>query len=321
MSYRQLSKEQRLVLGTLLETGMYQKDIAEKIGVDPSTISRELSRNRTFPDSSYAPRGAHRGTQARRRKPAKQLVTDTALQQYVVDKLIHYWSPEQIAGRLARERNERAISHETIYRWIYCERRDLIPFLRLARKRRYRRRSGTTLRVQRREEAQKQRIDARPAIVEARSRIGDWEGDTIVGQEKTIHILTHVDRKSGLLLADKAAHATAREIRTLTAKRFNTIPKKKRCTITYDNGVQFSEHEETAHDLAIPIYFAYPYHSWERGTNENTNGLLRQFFPKGSSFAMITQQQIDRKVKLINHRPRKRHCYLTPYEVFNGNCT
>jgi len=164
----------------------------------------------------------------------------------------------------------------------------------------------------------KKRIDTRPKIVESRERIGDWEGDTIVGGEKTIHILTHVERRSGMLFADKLERATAELTREKTIARFGKITKDKKHTITYDNGSTFAEYEMTEKETEMDIYFAYPYHSWERGTNENTNGLLRQFFPKKSMFANITQETIEEAVKLINNRPRKRLDYLTPREVFYG---
>ena len=154
--------------------------------------------------------------------------------------------------------------------------------------------------------------------------MGDFEGDTIVGAEKTIHILTHVDRKSGYLLADKAEIATKSEIQKLTLKTFKKIPKSKINSLIYDNGTQFESNLDTEQKLKqifgkeIPIYFAYPYHSWERGTNENTNGLIRQYYPKKTPFKDITQKELDKVVKLINNRPRKRLNYLTPAEVFTG---
>ena len=152
-------------------------------------------------------------------------------------------------------------------------------------------------------------------MVENRGRIGDWEGDTIVGKDKS-HILTHVDRKSGLLLADKLEKGLAELTKKKVVERFRNIPRDKRYTITYDNGSTFAEHEMIERETKIDIYFAYPYHSWERGCNENCNGLLRQFFPKKSSFKEVEQEDIDKVVKLINNRPRKRLNYYTPKEVF-----
>ena len=157
----------------------------------------------------------------------------------------------------------------------------------------------------------KKRIDTRPEIINNRSRIGNWERDTIAGGEKIIHILTHLDRKSGLLMADKAEQATAAIIQQLTLRRFQSLPKSKTQSVTYDNGSQFNKYEDTKERLQLPIYFAFPYHSWERGTNENTNGLLRQFYPKKSLFGPIFQKQLDKVIHLINTRPRKRLNYHT----------
>ncbi len=179
----------------------------------------------------------------------------------------------------------------------------------------YRRRYGTRIREKHREEQKKKRIDKRPSEVEKKKRVGDWEGDTIVGKDKS-HILTHVDRKSGFGIADKLSRGLAELMSKITQERFRNIPKNKRHTITYDNGTTFSEHELTEKKTKIDIYFANPYHSWERGCNENFNGLLRQFFPKKSSFATVTQEQIEKVIKLINNRPRKRLNYRTPAEVF-----
>jgi len=164
----------------------------------------------------------------------------------------------------------------------------------------------------------KRRIDERPIIVESRERLGDFEGDTIQGSEKVHRILTHVERKSGLLLADKVRQS-AKDVRETAVRRLKDFPHLQ--TITYDNGLEFSEHEIIERETKATIYFAYPYHSWERGANENANGLLRQFFPKKSAFAAITQKQIDQAVALINTRPRKRHGYQTPREIFQQCCT
>jgi IS30 family transposase len=210
------------------------------------------------------------------------------------------------------------IGKDSIYKFIYAKEKGLIKYLR-CQKGKYRRRYGTRIREKQREEMKKKRIDKRPEIVEKRERIGDWEGDTIIGKEKTVHILTHVERKSGLLLADKLERGTAELTKEKTIERFKAIPKNKKHTITYDNGATFFEYEMTEKKTGIGIYFAWPYHSWERGTNENCNGLLRQFFPKKSSFAIITQRQINEACSLINNRPRKRLGYLTPNEVFRQN--
>jgi IS30 family transposase len=221
-----------------------------------------------------------------------------------------YWSPEQIAGRLQKLRGHTVVCHETIYQYIYNQRSDLKEYLRCKTK--YRRRYGSNQRKRAREEEKnKRRIDKRPKIVEKRTRVGDWEGDTIVGRERTERILTHVERKTGFLVADRV-QATAASVREAAVEHLS------RCTvhtITYDNGPEFAEHELIERGLEATVYFSFPYHSWERGTNENANGLLRQFLPKKTAFSSVSQADLDRICDLLNNRPRKRLCYLTPSEA------
>lgn len=323
MSHKHFSIKDRIELSSLLKTEkLSQKDIAEEIGKSESAVSREIKRN-SF-NGRYVPGEANQIARERRwivNQKMRKIENDKWLEEYIIRKSKKYWSPEEIAGRLKKE-YEKQICHETIYQYIYNKNSKLSKYLR-CKKGKYRRRYGTKIRENRREEAKKadRRIDKRPKIIEDRKRVGDWEGDTIVGAEKTKHILTHVDRKSGYLLADKLESATAEETTRKTIVRFKKLPKKKRYSSTYDNGNTFAYYELTEKELDMDIYFAYPYHSWERGTNENTNGLLRQFFPKKTPFAKVRQRDIDKVVKLINNRPRKRLGYLTPHEVFNNiNC-
>jgi IS30 family transposase len=200
---------------------------------------------------------------------------------------------------------------------VYEDRPDLKEYLR-CKKRKYRKRHGTLAREEEREKAKKKWIDTRPEIVETRQRIGDWEGDTIRGGDRKSAVLTHVERKSGYLLANRLERALAEKVRLITVETFEEIPRKKKFSITYDNGSEFAEHATTEIMAQIAIYFANAYHSWERGTNENTNGLLRQFFPKGTDFTKITDSDLQEAVELINNRPRKRLNYHTPKEVFSG---
>ena len=314
---KHITDSQRSEISALKRAGHKQKDIARLLRKTPSAISRELKRNKS--DSGrYLARSAKLKTKERRIKANerfKKIEHDTGLRRYVIQKVKKYLSPEQIAGQWNRSHRAKCIGKDTIYKFVYGKRKDLVKYLR-CQKGKYRRRYGTRIREKQREALKKRRIDQRPEIVEKRERIGDWEGDTIVGGEKTIHILTHVDRKSGILLADKLERATAELTKIKTVERFKKIPKNKKHTITYDNGTTFSEHELTEKKTGIEIFFANPYHSWERGSNENANGLLRQFFPKKSLFAIITQEAIDEACGLINNRPRKRLGYLTPNEVF-----
>jgi len=320
MTYQHFTSEQRNELSALLRAKLKQKDIAKQLNKHRTTIWRELRRN-----SCKKRYNAHRAKQITKKKRItanarfRKLENNDWLRHYVIKKIKKYWSPEQITGRLKRKYpsdKTRQIGKDSIYRFVYEQRQDLVKCLR-CQKGKYRRRYGTRIREKQREKLKKKRIDKRPEIVEARLRIGDWEGDTIIGKDRKPAILTHTERKSGLLLADKLERATGEITKGAAIKRFAKVPQNKKSTLTYDNGTEFSEHELIEKETGITIYFAYPYHSWERGTNENTNGLLRQFFPKKSLFATITQEEIEKAVRLINNRPRKRLNYLTPYEVFN----
>lgn len=324
MPYTQLNKEERIQIEALWKAGHGKKDIGRRLHRSTTTVTNELERNGDSSSGWYKASQAHRFCRERRQRTNQELhgklLVGSFLEKYVEEKLRLHWSPEQIAGRLNAQwkgkRGHPSVSHETIYLFIYKKRKDLILFLRHSKKRRYRRRNGTKQREMRREEAKKHRIDTRPKNIESRKTLGHWEGDTIVGKEKTQRILTHVERKSRFTCADKIGRATAEAIHQASVKRLRRFPKHKRQTSTYDNGVEFSEHQKTERDAGIKIYFAYPYHSWERGTNENTNGLLREFFPKGSPFKDVTQRDVDRAVRFLNTRPRKCLHYLTPDEVF-----
>lgn len=321
MSFIHFKPFQRNELAALLRAGINQKKAAELLGKTASAVCQELKRNPANTKTGYDAGLAKLNTELRRIKANqrfRKIENNNWLRIYIEKKIKQYWSPEQISGRLkfkySHDKNKQ-IGKDSIYNYIYENRKDLVRHLR-CQKGKYRRRYGTGIRIQQREALKKKRITERPEIVETRARIGDWEGDTIVGQERNIHILTHVERKSGILFADKLERATAENTKIKTIERFENIPKNKKHTLTYDNGSTFSEHEMTEKITGITIYFAAAYHSWERGSNENANGLLRQFFPKKSAFAMIKQEAIDEACGLINNRPRKRLGYLTPNEVF-----
>lgn len=319
MSYHHFTGEQRAGLAVLRRLGHTQQEIADQVGISQPSVNRELTRNRTNNKNGYDIRIAKRKTKERRVKAnqrfRKLVSNNPKLRQYVIRKLKMYWSPQQIAGRLNRRKQKSVISHQAIYNFIYQERPDLKKYLR-CQKGKWRRRYGARKRAKQRDEAKKKRIDTRPKVVDKRSRLGDWEGDLVEGMRGTGSILTHVDRKSGKLKADKLNEGTAVEVRQKTDKRMKCDPKHKRHTITYDNDSPFASHELMERDTGMKIYFAYPYHAWERGCNENCNGLLRQFFPKKTSFAKVTQKDVDRVERLLNTRPRKRLNYRTPNEVF-----
>lgn len=326
MQYKQLLTSEREAIKLFLDLGISHNQIAKHLNRNQATITREINRNSI--NGIYKVKIAKSLTLTRRIKANHsqiKIVSGSRLESHIIDKITNQeLSPEQIAGRLKYNWDklnlEHSVSHETIYSWIYgledleLKHRLIAKFR--STKGKYRRRHGTRQRRKECEELKKKRIDQRPEIVETRATIGHWEIDTIVGGEKTIHILTEVERKTGYLLARKLDTITADETNQQILLSYENIPKDKILTQTSDNGVQFNKLEVIEAKLGIQVYYAYPYHSWERGTNENTNGLLRQYYPKGSMFNSITQEDLDQVVKKLNNRPRKRLNYRTPHEVF-----
>jgi IS30 family transposase len=324
MSQLHLTHEDRIRLAALNRAGFNQTEIANELGKHKSTISRELSQKGTPNKSGYNVKIAQEITEQRRllaNQHFRKIEGNTKTKNYIKRGLKKTWSPEQIAGRLKLENNNQTIiCKESIYQYIYDEGGKLTKHLRY-KKNKYRRRHGTKKRENERKLAcTKRRIDQRPEEANQRLEIGHWENDTVVGSANSGAIATHAERKSGYYLGDKIERNNADNFRKATIKRFKRMPKKKRLTFTMDNGSETSDYELIEKDLGTTIYFANPYCAWERPTNENTNGLLREFFPKGTSFATVTQKDVDRAVRLLNHRPRKRLGYLTPHEVFVKSC-
>lgn len=318
--YTQFNKERRVELGALLRAGHSPKECSQELGTDKSTVTREIKRNKDA-DGIYRGASAHKkhlARSARAKKGARRIENDTKLRQHIRRQLRRRDSPEQIAGRIRQSASHATISHETIYQWIFSEEPLLKKHLRrIGRKGKYRRKRGTLIREKVRDEAKVKRIDTRPAIVETRSRIGDWEGDTVIGKERTARLATNVERMSGYGLIDKLDMVSADIMRSTLQRRFSRIKKKKRHTYTYDNGTEIGEDDrDLEKKIGMDVYRAYPYHSWERGSNENYNGLVRDFLPKGTYFASITYRDVKRIERNLNHRPRKRLGYLTPHEVF-----
>ena len=232
---------------------------------------------------------------------------------YICLRLGMYWSPEQIALRLVRCCPRTAVSLHTIYRWIWRHTKASVDSIRhLLRHPKLRRRYGTKRREQQREAAKKRRIEERPAGARNRSRYGHWEGDTVCGAKNSGRLVTLVERRSGYLLAAYVSDGSMASFRDATVRLMHSLPERLRRTLTLDNGSEMNEFEAIERCTRATVYFAHPYHSWERGTNENTNGLLRQFFPKGSDFTGTTKQQVDLAVNLLNTRPRKRLHGYTP---------
>jgi IS30 family transposase len=318
--YTQFTKERRIELAAFLKAGNAPRECARLLGMDKSAVTRELARNGNA-NETYHGAQAHRRYLKRRelaKASSRKIENDPDLQQYIQMRLRERDSPEQIAGRMKRAGLPVYICHETIYHWIFQEMPEAKQYLRrISTKGKYRRKRGTRQREKQRDEATVKRIDTRPALVEKRTRIGDWEGDTIIGKEKTMRLLTNVDRKSGFGMIDKLAIVSSQILHAELQKRFARIPKYKRYTYTYDNGAEIGKEDaDLEQKIGMDVYRAYPYHSWERGCNENYNGLIRDFFPKGTDFATITRKEVRRVERNLNHRPRKRLGYLTPHEVF-----
>lgn len=320
MPYHHLTRDQRVELGSLLRAGHSQGEAARQIGIHPSTLSRELTRNKHPNTSGYHASVAHRRSRARRlvaNQRFRKIIPNTRLLAYCELSLKRGISPEQIAGKLAFVLGETIVCPETIYQWVYQERPELKCYLP-RQGTHYRRKRGTHEREHMREEAKKRRIDTRPEIISSRGRLGDWEGDTIVGTGHSGYLATLVERKSGYLLATKLVRATSEAMLTAVTSSLVAIPSTKRLSLTLDNGTEMALHEAMEAATGAIVYFAYPYHSWERGTNENTNGLLRRFFPKTMRFDQLTQDQVDQAVHIINTRPRKRLNYQSPHTVFHA---
>jgi len=303
----------------LLRAGIKQKEVAELLNKNRTTLWREKKRN-AKEDGKYNARIAKDKTKSRRietNQRFRKIDNNPKLEKIIIKYLKRYLSPEEISGELKNKGLR--IGKDSIYSFIYEKRPDLVRFLR-CQKGKYRRRRGISIRIKQRKELEKKKnISLRPSIINTRERIGDWEGDTVHGKNKKGKVLlTHVERKSGLVRIRLMKNKTAQEMKEKTVAMFKTIPKNKKHTATYDNGSENAEYELIEKETKIDIYFANPYHSWERGANENCNGLIRQFFPKGMSFDSITEKQVKKVERLLNNRPRKRLGYLTPNQVFYG---
>lgn len=311
MNYTHLTQNERYQISILRKAGHNQSEIAMLLERDKSTISRELRRNRGL--RGYRPAQAQRLAEERAQICRNAPRIDPKSWAFAQAKLAEQWSPEQISGVLAKEHRP-TISHETIYQRVYADKRaggELWRNLRCQkqRKKRYggRDRRGTI--------PNRRSIETRPAIVETRSRVGDWEGDTLIGAQHRQAIVSLVERKSRYTLLAKVEHKTAEAVGQAMVKLLTPF-KRRVHTLTTDNGREFAQHEAVDHALESKSYFAHPYASWERGANENTNGLVRQYFPKQCDFPTISPEDIDLVMHRLNHRPRKCLGFRTPHEVF-----
>jgi len=306
-----LTWEEMVKIETLLDQGFTITEIGITIGRNKSVVSRCINNNSA--DGDFVAKKAWQLVYERKREANThpKIVSDNVLEKFIIDCIELHWSPQQIAGRWRVETSE-IICHETIYQWLYKERCDLVK-LRLRRKgKKYRRKRSSPEFI-----INKRSIDERPEEIDSREVPGHWEGDTMLGDPKQSEkVLINVERKSGLLLATKMKNKKAQSVLESTENLFEEIPDELCLSITYDNGSEFAKHEEIESGLNMKVYFAKPYSPWQRGTCENTIGLLREFIPKGADLSKISEEELQRYVDLINGRPRKRLGFKTPFEVF-----
>jgi len=314
--YRQLTEEDRIEIYAMKQAGKIQNEIALRLGVHPSTISRELARNTGM--KSYRPKQAQQKALHRRFTARKAVKMTSETINYIECKLRQEHSPEQIAERMKLDCkwSGPTVSHERIYQHIWHDKANgglLYKHLRIVGTKKKRKRRNS--RDRRGMIKNRVGIEARPAIVERKNRIGDWEGDTVVGKNHQGALVTLVDRKSKLTLIGRVDRYTAEAVEQTIVALMEWLPRRH-YTLTVDNGKEFSNHENVAATLQIKVYFADPYSAWQRGLNENTNGLIRQYVPKGSDIRTITNEQIEHIMDRLNNRPRKTLGFLTPNEVF-----
>ncbi len=324
--YQQLTIEEREQIHQGLWARKSLREIGRELGRSPSTISRELQRNIPGEQRRYVPRLAHqRFTQRIKARGHRPRLKHAVIRQYVIKQMKEEeYSPEQIAGTLPRAHPGHSISTEAIYQFIYAQYQRqgwgacIGEDLRMCLKRRHKVRHPKFVPFQEDKGSIKNRIfvDHRPAEVDARIVVGHWEGDSMVSRQSLVGLNTLVERVTGLVLITKINNTTAMETARVVTARFRLLPLHLRRTMTVDNGHENANHEQTTKDLNLKIYFAHPYHSWERGTNENTNGLIRWYLPKKTDFATITDERIFEIEYRLNTRPRKRLGWRTPLEVF-----
>ena len=309
-TYHQLTEYQRYQIYALKKAGHDQQRIAATLEVSPSTICRELRRNQG--QRGYRPRQAHHKALARRRHKATTKMTAAVIERIEAD-LRQEWSPAQIAGRLEAAGGLR-LSPQRIYQHIQADRQaggTLYRHLRHSQKKRKKRYGKADARGQIKDRVS---MDQRPAIVEEKSRIGDWEIDLVMGGQRKGALVSLVERRSRYTLLGKvpskqAEHVAAATIALLAPHKGHTE------TITADNGQEFAHHATIGQALDAVVYFAHPYHAWERGLNENTNGLIRQYVPKGTALDTLSEAQVHHIMDRLNHRPRKGLAFQTPHEI------
>lgn len=310
-TYQQLTYEQRCQISALKKSGNSQREIAEVIGTSQSTVSRELARNTG--ERGYRHRQAQDRTNRRRAEASRASKMTLNMIAVIESKLRVEWSPEQISGWLLSDQKQ-LISHESIYLHIWADKQvggDLYTYLRRQGKKYDKRRNGKSTRGHIKNRVS---IDDRPGIVDEKSRIGDWEIDTVIGKGHSGALVTIVERVTKFTVSAQVNSKSAADVTNATISLLKPFMDVVH-TITADNGKEFSYHEKISKELSADVYFAHPYSSWERGLNENTNGLLRQYFPKSTDFKKVDQIEVRRALKRLNSRPRKDLNFKTPAQL------
>lgn len=312
-TYQQLTYEQRCQISVLKQSGFSQREIADCIEVNQSSVSRELARNSG--QRGYREKQAQEKSSQRRLAAKGPTSMTLEVVKLIESKLEVDWSPEQISGWLEKDQ-ELSISHESIYLHVWRDKKsggELYRHLRQQGKKYDKRRNGKSTRGQ---IINRVSIDERPGIVDKKSRVGDWEIDTVIGKGHSGALVTIVERKLKFTLSSQVMNKSAAAVTEATIRLLEPY-KDLVHTITADNGKEFAYHEQISQALSAKVYFAHPYSSWERGLNENTNGLLRQYFPKSTDFKQVTQAEVDSAVEQLNNRPRKKLNYKTPAELMD----
>lgn len=325
MPYQHLNKHEREAIAKMHYAGMTMSEIGELLERNKGTISREISRNsvgrgkkRHYVGCDADELSIQRRQEAK--KGHKRKIENRVLMSYIKKKLAMEWSPEQISGRLRKDHPgdlSRQISHVSIYGWLRSDKDSGGEYFKHLRQSNGRRRKKYGSTQQTFAVEGKTSIEERPKIVDKRSRPGDWEGDLVQGKNCKSYLVTLVERSSGYLLFQRVSTKQSHIVRRAIINQLSAIPKRLRKTLTFDNGTEFSDFKQIESSLGMSTYFAHPYASWERGTNENTNGLIRQYLPKGMDLRRKTTKELTEINQRLNNRPRKRLNYQTPQEVLN----
>ena len=310
--YKQITQEQRYEISGYLQAGFNESQIAKLLGFNKSTINRELNRNGSI--SYYDPEKAQKKAEHRRKTALKSVRFTEEMKKLIILHLKEEWSPDQIHGRCKAD-NIDMVSHESIYQYVWRDKKNGGELYRHLRNSHKKKKKRYNAKDNRGIIPDRVFIDERPGIVEEKSRIGDWEIDTVIGANHKGAIVTIVDRFSKYLRMAKVKNKKAEIVKDATVTLLSPV-KDKVLTITADNGKEFAYHKKISKKLNAEVYFAHPYHSWERGLNENTNKLVRQYFPKKLSFVDIKDDEIQIVENKLNDRPRKLLKYKTPCEVF-----